>query len=151
MCSDGAQVLLSIQNEREWGRLCSDVLGQSAIATDPRFNTPSNRVAHRDELDAIISTFTADHTRDVMVASMLAAKIACAAVNDLSDVVAHPQLRTITYSTPGGLAEVVAPPVYSVSAEQPPVYAAQVLNRIWAFHSRLLHDHMIAGVKAECV
>ena len=114
-CSDGENVLISIQNEREWVRLCDAVLQQPEVATDPRFNSGVNRVAHRDELDAIITGVTAKHTRDAMVQTMLGAKIACAAVNELKDVVEHPQLRTVTYATPTGTATVVAPPVHSVS------------------------------------
>ena len=80
-----------------------------------RFHSGVNRVAHRDELDVIISAVTGKYNRGDMVQSLLAAKIACAAVNDLKDVVEHPQLRTVTYATPTGSAKVVAPPVYSAS------------------------------------
>ncbi len=52
---DGTEYVLSIQNEREWAAFCEVVLGDPAIATDPRFDTGSRRVAHRDELDAEIA------------------------------------------------------------------------------------------------
>ena len=51
-CADGKQVLLSIQNEREWVRLCGEVLGEAALAADPRFASNSARVANRAALDA---------------------------------------------------------------------------------------------------
>ena len=40
-CADGKAVLISIQNEREWARLCADVLGDADLATDPRFSDNS--------------------------------------------------------------------------------------------------------------
>ena len=33
-CGDGQVVLISIQNEREWKRLCAGVLGDATIASD---------------------------------------------------------------------------------------------------------------------
>ena len=54
-CGDGGMILLSIQNEREWMRLAAEVLGDAGIATDPRFDSNINRVAHRAELDEITS------------------------------------------------------------------------------------------------
>src|SRR3984893_16332347 len=34
---DGADILISIQNDREWRMLARDVLGEVALATDPKF------------------------------------------------------------------------------------------------------------------
>jgi itaconate CoA-transferase len=47
--ADGA-VFFGIQNEREWHALCRDILGQPALAADPRFASNPDRVAHHDEL-----------------------------------------------------------------------------------------------------
>ncbi len=53
-CADGKAVLISVQNEREWRRLCAEVLGHPDLATDPRFVTNSLRVANRPALEAIM-------------------------------------------------------------------------------------------------
>ena len=53
--SDGKEVLLSIQNEREWQALCTTVLGRPELTDDPRFATGADRVAHRDEVNAAVS------------------------------------------------------------------------------------------------
>ena len=50
--SDGSLTLISIQNEREWVRLCEQVLVDTAIAIDSRFNSNTNRVANRDALES---------------------------------------------------------------------------------------------------
>ena len=49
-CGDGKAVLISIQNEREWATFCAEVLGDGAIATDPRFAGNTQRVANRPAL-----------------------------------------------------------------------------------------------------
>ena len=55
---DGKAVYLGVQNEREWERFCRVVLRRSELATDARFDSSANRVAHRGELhDAIDEVF----------------------------------------------------------------------------------------------
>ena len=34
---DGGQMVIAIQNEREWARFCEHILGDAALTTDPRF------------------------------------------------------------------------------------------------------------------
>jgi len=50
--NDGALTLLSIQNEREWVRLCSEVLLEPELATNTQFASNKDRVANRDDLEA---------------------------------------------------------------------------------------------------
>src|SRR4030081_3044266 len=56
---DGGTVLLAVQNPPEWLRFCEIVLDQPDLVADPRFATNPDRVAHRDELEAIITAATA--------------------------------------------------------------------------------------------
>lgn len=120
-CSDGKEVLLSIQNEREWKRLCDQALELPGMATDPRFCGPTERVTHRAELDACILAVTVKYTRDEMMARLQAASVACAAVNDVPDLVAHPQIRLALVPMPTDvLATVVAPPVYAATDPDTP-------------------------------
>ncbi|HEY5412470.1 MAG TPA: CaiB/BaiF CoA-transferase family protein, partial [Caulobacteraceae bacterium] len=44
---DGKQVVLGVQNEREWKALCAEVLGDARLAEDPRFVSNSLRVKNR--------------------------------------------------------------------------------------------------------
>jgi crotonobetainyl-CoA:carnitine CoA-transferase CaiB-like acyl-CoA transferase len=108
-CRDGG-VLLSIQNEREWERLCRDVLGDAAIATDPRFADNPRRVENRAALEAIISGVFAALPREEVCARLLAAEIAFGRLNDVAGLAAHPQLRTQPVATPAGTVELVSPP-----------------------------------------
>src|SRR3972149_3072422 len=46
---DGGDVLISIQNDREWRILAEHVMGDSALAEDPSFATNVERVKRRPE------------------------------------------------------------------------------------------------------
>ncbi|MFF5973255.1 CaiB/BaiF CoA transferase family protein [Streptomyces sp. NPDC012769] len=90
--ADGKDVLFSIQNEREWVALCERFLERPALAVDPRFATGSDRVAHREELDALVAERFA--ALDSATAGKLLdeAGIANAGVNDMTEFLAHPVL-----------------------------------------------------------
>jgi crotonobetainyl-CoA:carnitine CoA-transferase CaiB-like acyl-CoA transferase len=55
-------VTIAVGNEREWRALC-EVLGQPALASDPRFASASLRKQHEDELDSIITQWTSERDR----------------------------------------------------------------------------------------
>jgi itaconate CoA-transferase len=112
---DGGQVVVGVQNAREWTRFCAGVLGQPALADDERFRTNAARVRNRSALhDAIDSAFAALSTSDV-IARLAAARIAYARMNSVDDFVAHPQLlardcwRDI--GSPVGTVRAMVPPV----------------------------------------
>ena len=108
-CGDGKAVLISIQNEREWATLCSDVLGDAAIATDLRFAGNTERVANRAALDAIICAAFAAAPRETIVTKLEAARIAYGRVSTLDDVAGHPQNRYVEVATPSGPVRCLAP------------------------------------------
>ena len=55
--ADG-QILIGVQNDRGWRTLVTEVFGRPEYADDPRFATNVNRVAHRDECDAVVAECT---------------------------------------------------------------------------------------------
>jgi len=89
--SDGV-VFLGIQNEREWVRFCADVLAQPRLVTDARFVTNAERVAHRDDLRAVIETALSSLTADDASAKLDAASIANARLRTMQEFIDHPQL-----------------------------------------------------------
>ena len=109
LCADGKAVLISIQNEREWQRLCTDVLGDSALAGDPRFASNIARVDNRDQLDAIINGVFGKADRESNITRLVRAGIAYGRLSDLDDLMAHPQNRLIRVATDGGPVELLAP------------------------------------------
>jgi len=119
---DGRSVMLGLQNEREWQVFCDKVLGQPALASDPRFDTNARRNAARAELRAIIVAAFAGLDAEALVARLEAAGIANARVNTMADVWAHPQLaardRWTEVGTPAGPVAALLPP--GTSASDPP-------------------------------
>lgn len=101
-CGDGKQVVIAIQNEREWKALCEKVLLNAALLTAPCFASNVERVAHRPVLDAQINAVIKDLDRDTFVARLWEADVAFASVNDVGDLARHPQLTRTEVHTPSG-------------------------------------------------
>ena len=90
---DGGTVMLGLQNEREWKVFCDVVLGDAALANDPRFCTNALRSENRAQLkQLIVGMFSRMSTSDVE-ARLDQAQIANARMNDMAGVWAHPQLK----------------------------------------------------------
>jgi len=113
---DGA-VLLSIQNEREWVRLCKEVAELPELTEDPRFQDNTARVANRPALEASLGAAFGALTRAEFIRRLDAAEIAYGALNEVSQLTDHPQLRLTAIDTPDGRIDTVAPP--TVWAEGP--------------------------------
>ncbi|MET7362042.1 CaiB/BaiF CoA-transferase family protein [Streptomyces sp. NPDC005562] len=90
--SDGKDVLLSVQNEREWAALCREFIGRPELIDDPRFATGSDRVVNRDALDAIISVRFAELGGAAAMELLDRTGIANAGVNSVQEFLDHPVL-----------------------------------------------------------
>ena len=108
-CGDGQVILISIQNEREWKRLCAEVLGDPSIAGDSRFASNIARVENRAELDAMILSVFAQHNIQVVADLLKAADIAYGRLNSLDHLATHPQARFVTVKTSEGDLKILAP------------------------------------------
>ena len=112
--ADGGQVMLGLQNEREWVNFCDKVLLQPALAQDPRFAGNAQRVAAREALHALIVEAFAGLSAPQLVQRLEAAQIANARVNSMAEVWAHPQLqargRWREVATPAGPVPAMLPP-----------------------------------------
>jgi crotonobetainyl-CoA:carnitine CoA-transferase CaiB-like acyl-CoA transferase len=111
---DGGTVIFGLQNAREWKTFCEAVLDRPDLTLDPRFADNPRRVANRDALTAIIEARFAAMTVAEAEALLDQAGIACAPMNRMADVWAHPQLaardRWRTVMTPAGPIEALRPP-----------------------------------------
>jgi itaconate CoA-transferase len=116
-CRDG-DILLSIQNEREWVRLCAEVLGDPTLATDELFKDVTARVANRIDLDVRINSAFRQRPRKEVATALFDADIAYGMLNDVDGLISHPQLRTVTCETPEGEVTLIAPPAI-VEGETP--------------------------------
>src|SRR4029079_18236179 len=97
---DGADILISIQNDREWRVLAADVMSDNALAADRKCATLVDRVRHRAETDGKVAAAFA--TMDVATLSkkLEAADIAFARVNDVAGRATAPPPRPLDVRTP---------------------------------------------------
>ena len=110
-CADSKQIVIAIQNEREWARLCEVVLGDAAMARDPRFVSNSLRVTNRPELDTNIARVFGGIDAATAIARLRTAGVAFGAVNEVADMSRHAQLRRVRANTPTGAIDLPAQPV----------------------------------------
>lgn len=108
--SDG-DVLIAIQNEREWKLFCEHVLGNPGIADDPRFDRNTARVQNRTELDRNVQAAVARRTVDALCRLLDRVRIAYGRISTMADLMAHKSATTASVQTPAGPVEVLAPPV----------------------------------------
>ena len=106
---DGVDILISIQNDREWRILATEVMNDKALAADPKFATVASRVQHRGETDGKVAAAFATMDVETLSNKLLAADIAFARVNDVAGLIAHPHLRRISVETPSGPVSYPAP------------------------------------------
>ncbi len=116
-CSGGEQVVIAIQNEREWRNFCEQVLQCPDLVADSRYCTNVMRCTNRPALDAQINRVLAELSRTALAQRLQQASIAFGAVNSVVDLARHPQLRRAAVVTPAGTIDLVAPPV-RVAGEQ---------------------------------
>lgn len=93
-CSDGRELVLSIQNEREWSNFCKVVLGDESISADPRFTGNRARIQNRIVLDEAVQAVFGRLTYAEAVDRLTEAQTAYGAINSVHDLISHPQLRT---------------------------------------------------------
>ena len=106
---DGVDILISIQNDREWRALAKDVLDDARLATDPDFATNVERVKRRSQTDGKVAAVFAALDAAPLIDKLAKADTAFARVNELADLAAHPHLRRIAVDTPTGPASYPAP------------------------------------------
>jgi itaconate CoA-transferase len=107
---DGADILISIQSDREWRVLAGNVLGDTALAADPAFATNVERVKHRGETDARVAAVFGATDEAALTQKLAEHDIAFARVNTTGDLAVHPQLSRIEVGTPSGAVSYPAPP-----------------------------------------
>lgn len=91
--ADGHWLNIAAQNEGQWLRLSRDVLGSEELAADPDLVSNAQRVAHRDRLERLVAELVGKFAREELLRRLDAADVPWGQLNDLSDVVDHPQLK----------------------------------------------------------
>lgn len=111
---DGADILISIQNDREWRMLAEKVLGDASLGTSPKFATNIQRVQHRAETDAVVGAAFAQVDVETLMQTLEAADIAFARVSDCELLSRHPHLRRVKFDAPSGPVSIpAAAPIFA--------------------------------------
>jgi crotonobetainyl-CoA:carnitine CoA-transferase CaiB-like acyl-CoA transferase len=115
---DGRDILISIQSEREWKKLCAEVMNMPDLPNDPRFSNMVERVRNRALTDKTVSDVFGMMTRDDLLKRLDDADIAFAEVNTMDDLSVHPHLRRIEVATPNGAVAYPAPASIVIGEER---------------------------------
>jgi itaconate CoA-transferase len=105
---DGVDVLISIQNDREWRVLAEHVIGDKTLAADPNFATNVERMKRRAETDGRVAAAFVAMDVAPLVEKLTRYDIAFGVINDLNLLARHPHLRRTTVDTPTGPASMPA-------------------------------------------
>ncbi len=107
-CADGKPLLISIQNEQEWHRLCA-ALGNADLPSEPGFRNNLERMENRNAVDGFVADAFAGHEREAMIEKLQQAKIAFGRLSDLNDFVAHPQNNWVTVQAGDDEIDILSP------------------------------------------
>jgi crotonobetainyl-CoA:carnitine CoA-transferase CaiB-like acyl-CoA transferase len=139
-CRDGLDIVLAIQNEREWVNFCERVLGNVTLVDDTRLESNQARVENRAFVDELISGVLSQLDQAEAAELLRQAGIAYGRVNDMAGLSRHPQLRRVKVETPAGDAQVVA--VAAIRSDR-----AETLRKVPAIgeHSAAIRNEFTKG------
>lgn len=107
---DGGDVLISIQNDREWRILAEHVMGDKKLAEDPNFATNVERMKRRAETDGRVAVAFARMDVEPLCELLARYDIAFGRINDCELLAHHPHLRRLTVDSRTGPVSMPAPP-----------------------------------------
>ena len=109
---DGSQIIIAIQNEREWARFCSKVLNQPSLAKDPLFKSNNARVKNVEKLHQIINKTSTSLTVKEFTNLLTEAGIAFGSINSVDALSKHAGLSRVgVKNTNGEDLTMAAPPI----------------------------------------
>ena len=126
-CADG-KLLVAVANNKQFAALCR-VIGRPELATDPRFDSTPQRVAHRAELQTLVGDVLKTQTLAHWMPLLRAAVVPSGPIHDFRQVFDDPQIRhrglvkTLPHPLSGTLAVVGNPLNFSetpIAYDRPP-------------------------------
>ncbi len=100
-CTDGT-IIIAVQNNGEWTKLCLDALGRSDLLEMTEFASNPLRVKKRVALVQILEPIIAELSFDQAVACFNSAGIAWARYTEIRDLGRHQALRRMEVTLPDG-------------------------------------------------
>lgn len=116
-------VFIGAGNNGQWRRLC-DALGLTALRDDPRLTSNSERVKHRDEVDAAVAVAIGSLTLEECVTRLNAVNVPVGPVNTIDRVFADPHVQhrkvvvTLPHPVAGSLPTIANPARFSATPVQ---------------------------------
>lgn len=98
----GREIMIGIQNNREWGQFRMEFLDDDIPAGDVNFSTNSARVAHMKQLNALIQKAFKRLDYEVVLSKLKKANIAFSNLNTMADVENHPLLKLVEVESENG-------------------------------------------------
>lgn len=121
--SDGSDVMVGVQSNRDWAAFAEHVLLDSTLITDPRFADNIDRITNIGDLEATIdAAFMAVPSSEILE-RLRSGKVTHSQVRDPLALWQHEQLRArdrfMTVATPTGVAEVYKSPFNISGIDEP--------------------------------
>ena len=90
--SDGHVAISAGASDAVWRRFC-EIIGRDDLTRDPGYATAAERRDRRDEVAAIVQTWTAERPKAEVVRVLSSAGVPAAPVNNVAEMVADPQVQ----------------------------------------------------------
>ena len=103
-------------------RRLAEAMGKPEWLADPRFATNPARVENREHVNASLQAIFGKHPRAYWIATLDAARVPCAELQTVDEVLAHPQSEALAMlqDTPDGQMQFMGTPL-SFSGVRPPM------------------------------
>jgi crotonobetainyl-CoA:carnitine CoA-transferase CaiB-like acyl-CoA transferase len=108
--ADG-EMVLSIQNDREWEVFSASVIGRPGLAHDARFSRNVDRVKNREALDDIVQQAIGTFSTEELSTLLDKVRIAYGRISSMDDLIRHRSVTMTSVATPNGSVELLASPV----------------------------------------
>jgi crotonobetainyl-CoA:carnitine CoA-transferase CaiB-like acyl-CoA transferase len=109
--ADSKQIVISVQNEREWQTFCTSVLENPGLLADERFSSNNARVANREALDAVLKNSFSAWSLAEAIERLKRGHIAFGQVRSVEELAEHPALRIRSMKIDGQTINMVASPI----------------------------------------
>ncbi len=92
LAKDGKYISYACLSQDHWRKFCYHVIERPELPEMPEFENNEKRLANREELEKIVAGELLKRNRDEWLERLRAVGIPCGRVNDLEEVLTHPQL-----------------------------------------------------------
>ena len=96
---DDEWVVITIRDDSDFAALVKTI-GRPDLASDPRYAAPADRVAHRGELDELVTAWTIRRSPQQVAGELQAARVPAAPMQRVTEYPADPHLRQRRFLVP---------------------------------------------------